>query len=176
MDTEKIKTLEQVVDAVTSKETTIDFDIYPQNRLQRWLQKKGWKPSKKKYVMRPIVSGNILRISRLLLSIEMDHDTLKKGFSIETFHQIARDHTETMIEVLAIGIHNQRSEPSVQLKEDIRWNLNASDMFRLLVVLLQQMNPTVFIQSIILMRGLNGLEKSGKKNEPNEVSPSIQER
>jgi hypothetical protein len=174
MEKETIKTLSDVVDAVTTKETTIEFDIHPRNKLHAWLQKKGRKPLKKKYVLRPITTGNLYRISRLLLSINIGPEQIKNGFSIETFHHAVVEHVDTMIRICAIGIHNSRTEPGAELLDEIRWNLSAPEVLQVAMIILQQMNPSVFMQSIILMRGLNILQSVETKKEPNEVSQLFQ--
>lgn len=176
MDTEKIKTLEAVSDALTSTETTIEFTVAPQHKLQRWLQKKGWLPSKKKYQMRPITLGNLIRISRLLLTINPDVEQLKKGKFLDISYHAVMNHSETIVKICAIAIKNAKADPGAALQSELRHNLTAKELMTILMIVLQQMDISAFMQSIILIRGLNVLESGEKKNEPNEVSPTIQER
>jgi hypothetical protein len=176
MEKENQKTLEDVVDAITTKETTIEIDIIARNRVYKWLQKRGWHPLKKKYVMRPLVIGNMYRISRLLVGINVNSDEAKKGLSLAIAHKMVVDHMDTMVEIVAIAIHNQRSLPGDQLKSELRDNLTAQDMMKLLLVMLHQSNLQAFIHSIISTAGLNVLDKNENPIDSNEVSPLIQER
>ncbi len=169
MESQTKKTLEQVVDATIQRALTIEITILPKNRLHAWLQRKRILPVKKTYEIRPIVLGNLLRISSLLLSI--DPKFLKGGNGLlDTGHQLASYHTDTLIQVLAIAIQNNRAEPSGSLMSLIKYNLSPREMHQLLGIVLEQMDLTNFITSIISIRGLNVLETSETLKE---VSPEI---
>lgn len=165
--------LQQAARIVTNDPVTFELDILPQNSLQAWLQKKGWSPAKKKYQIRPIVLGNLIRISRLLLTI--NPDILKQGKSLlDVAYQMVSDHGVTVAQILAIAVQNNQQEPNPKLVREINQNMTAKEMITLLALVLQQMDLTSFISSIISIRGLNVLDGNEKPNPENEVSPLTQ--
>lgn len=172
MEQETIHTLSKVADAVTDKEIHFEIIIHPQNRLHRWLQKKKYRPLKEKFTLKPLVVGNVYRISRLLLKI--DTDLLKGKNYLDIAHQLVTDHAMMMVEIVAIAIQNTRAEPSKKLMDLLKENLSAEEMAVLVKYVMKQMDLESFIVSIISMRGLNVLESGEKKKGPNEVSPMSQ--
>jgi len=168
------ETLANVADTVIDKAYTFEIIIVPQNKLHAWLQKRGLMPKKKVFSIRPIVAGNLFRISKLLLSI--NYDELKKTGTnaIDLFHRMVTDHSETLWTICAIAIQNNRQEPSKKLIRLIRDNLSSQEMFQLLAYVLDKMDSQNFLSSIILIRGLNVQESAEKKTELNEVSPLSQ--
>jgi len=169
------ETLANVADTVIEKDYRFEIIIVPQNKVHEWLQKRGLMPKKKAFSIRPIVAGNLYRISKLLLSI--NYDALQtpgtKRF-IDLFHRMVVDHSETLWTICAIAMQNNRQEPSPKLIKLIRDNLSSQEMFQLLAYVLDKMDSQNFISSIILIRGLNVQESAEKKIDLNEVSPSNQ--
>lgn len=173
MDKFSSDTLSNVADTVIEKAYTFEIIIVPQNKFHAWLQKVGMIPKKKVYSIRPIVAGNLYRISKLLLSIDYDVLKAKAGY-VDMFHRMVVNHSETLWEICAIAIQNNRSEPSAKLIRLIRDNLTSKEMFQLLAYVLDKMDSQNFISSIILIRGLNVQESAEKKTELKEVSPLMQ--
>jgi hypothetical protein len=170
MEKNKIETLTAAADTVTAKSVAFEITIRPKNMLHGWMQKKGWMVKKKEFSIQPIVLGNLLRISRLLLTI--DTDGLLGKITLDTLHKLISAHTDTVIQVLAIAIHNSRSDPSSSLIRLITDNITSEDAARLLRYVLSQMDLKNFMHSIISIRGLNVLESEENRKESSEVSPS----
>ncbi|MEO6610747.1 MAG: hypothetical protein ABIT05_01400 [Chitinophagaceae bacterium] len=173
MEKEVKQTLEQVADTVLENTVTFEIIILPQTPVHRWLQKVGWIPAKKNFVIKPIVLGSLLKISDLLLSIDLEQLQKGKGYLETSYHLVSR-HTDTMVRVIAIAIQNTRQEPSGSLMSLLRNNLSSKELMTLLSLVLKQMDLQNFIASIISIRGLNVLESAVTKNESSEVSPSQQ--
>ncbi|MBC7948653.1 MAG: hypothetical protein H7Y42_12270 [Chitinophagaceae bacterium] len=172
MDKLTKETLNAVPDAINQKSIKFEIDILTRNRFHAFLQKRGWAPTKRSYEIRPIVLGNLLRISKLLLTI--DPAEFSGGNFISTSHLLIANHTDTLAKIVAIGVQNSRNEPSEELVSTIRDNLTSGELIGLLNGVMKQMDLNSFIGSIILIKGLNVLESAEKKNEPKEVSPLTQ--
>lgn len=173
MDKFVTDTLTNVADAVTAKDYLFEITINPENWFHALMQKIGLSPKKKVCTIRPIVTGNLIRISKLLLTI--DKDALKDTTSfLDTSYRLMSDHGETLATVVAIAIQNDRHEPSQKLVDMIKNNLSMEEMFRLVAYVLDKMDHKNFLFTISSIRGLNVLENGEKKNGLSEVSPLIQ--
>ncbi len=157
MNTETIETLTRTAETITSKAEGFEITIVPQNRLHAWLMRKGWRPAKKQYELKPIVIGNLFRISKLLLTVDPGK-IFTGGNMLENSHRLVVEHTDTLIDILAIAIKNTQAEPDKGLKKLIRENLTAKEILTLLSMTLRQLDLQNFISSIISIRGLNVLE------------------
>lgn len=160
--------LHDVADTITGKPYQFEIIILPQNRFHKWLQRIGWMPTKKEFSITPIVFGNLVRISKLLLSI--DPGLIKGKNFLDISHHVVAAHADTIVTILAIAIQNNKYEPSSDLIKLIKYNLAAEEMYQLLAYVLDKMDLKNFISSIISIRGLNVLESG----EQNEVSPKSQ--
>lgn len=167
-ETATIQTLSKVADTITSKPASFEIIFIPQNKLHAWLIKKKILPGKKTFEIKPIVLGNLLRISKLLLTIQGSKGSDKS--LLDQAYNLVRDHTETVVEIIAIAIQNNKYEPAAKLKRQIAENLTPKEVLHLVSAVLQQLDLTNFISSIISIRGLNVLDSGEKK----EVSPASQ--
>jgi hypothetical protein len=165
--------LANVSDVATHKPAELEVDILPANRAHRLLQAWKFLPKKRLFIINPITYGNLVRISKLLLSIDMKVFDMTNPLE-SNYHAIAGN-AETIAKVVAIAIHNNRSEPPASLVQFIMFNFTSSEMVGTLVIVLKQMNVAGFMTSIISVRGLNVLE-SGivNANSANEMSPMDQ--
>lgn len=168
----KTDILGPVADTVTGKAIRFEVTIRPQNKWHAWLIKKGWRPKKKEFTIQPIVLGNLMQISRLLLTI--DTEALQGKITLEGLYKLISSHSDTVIRVLAIAIQGTRSDPESSLIRLITDNLTTEESMKLLRYLLTQMDLKNFTNSIISIRGLSALQNAGQRKEENEVSPMSQ--
>jgi hypothetical protein len=162
--------LKQVSDVATQKPIEMDVDIQPVNIVHRYLQRWKVMPTKRTFTIRPITYGNLIRISNLLLSIDMKVFDMKN--LLDSNYNAITKHAESVAKVVAIAIHNNRDEPPASVTRFVLFNFTSQEMMSTLNIVLQQMNVTGFMYSIISIRGLNVLE-SGTANASSvsEVSP-----
>lgn len=164
--------LNKVADVTTDKVVELVVDILPQNIIHKYLQK--WKvlPSKRQFNITGTTYGNLIRISKSLLSIDMKvYDGLKNP--LESNYLAIEQNAETIAKVVAIAIYNKRIEPPASLVNFILFNFSANEMVSTLAIVLKQMNVTGFMTSIISVRGLNVLESgiaSASNANKNEMS------
>jgi hypothetical protein len=170
MEKEQIQTMSLAADTVITRSISFEIIIVPKSKLHRWMQRNGLAPKKKQYIIAPIVLGNLVRISRLLLSI--DWEGLQEKNLLDKSYRMASQHMETLAAICAIAIANNRNEPSGWLMNTIRDNLSSREMMTLVSLVLRQMDLTSFIASIISMKGLNVLESEENMKPATGVSPS----
>lgn len=160
--------LEKATNTVLDESILLSVDIKPKNNTHRSLQRWGILPVKKIFAVRPIVYGNLVRISKLLLGI--DTAVLNSGSMIEGNYRLMGDYAKIIAKVIAIAIHNRKKEPSDSLIDFIYYNFSSKEGLQVLKIVQQQMGVTDFMTTIILARGLNVLENEPKTN--GRVSPT----
>lgn len=155
---DQIETLKKVSNAVTQKPVEITVDIDPQSRIHEKLQRLLPKhfPKQKVFKIHPVKMGTLLRISELILPIEKD--LFNGGSMIDANLQAIQKHAKTLCRVIALSIHNRKTEPSERLVNLIMEQFAPASLLQVLIVVLQQMDIKSFMSSIIFIRGLNLLE------------------
>lgn len=166
------ETLEKVSDAILEQPATITVDVIPQNGIQRKMQHWGITAKQRVYTIRPLTLGTLIRISRILLGINMalpDRDKI-----LEVNYETIDKHGEKLARIIALAIRNNRSEPDEKLEKFILQNFNCKEMFKVLSLVVSQMDLTNFMSSIISIKGMNVLaDRSASVTSANgkEVSP-----
>jgi hypothetical protein len=167
---DKKETLEQVADATIQQPITLEVDIKPNSRVHRFLQDRGILPKKRALVLHPIVLGNLMRISKILVSIDMTIFDMQN--LLESNYQAIMQHGEGMAKIVAIAVHNQKTEPPKSLEKFILYNFTAHEMLGVCGIVGKQMDISNFMSSIISMKGFNVLQSERKNAEKSiEVSP-----
>lgn len=123
-------------------------------------------PKSRKFQIKPLTLGNLVRISQILLEVEFN--TQAEDIWTESLKAI-RQHARRMVMVAAYAIHGKRSEPPVRLIKFLEDNLNAMELNQVLVIVISQMNITDFMTSIISIKGMSLLKK-GSTIAPGEPS------
>jgi hypothetical protein len=154
--------LNKVPGAILQEPTVIIVDVKPVNRMHKQLQK--WKilPSKRKFSIYPTVPGSLIKISKLLLTINFDPESIKGGVNkyFEAGYHHMADHAESLAKIIAIAIVNRKRDPSQQLIDFILYNFNSQDLIGTLTIVLSKMDVKSFMNSIILVRAMNLLKMS----------------
>lgn len=166
------KVLANAADTLTGKAVKFEMDLKPKTRLAAWLQQKKLSPAKAVYQISPATYGTLIRISKLLLDVEVKQ-TDSKGVA-DMAYRLAAEHGETMIRILAIAIQNTREEPSEKLVARLLDNVTPEEAVKLFGIVIGQMDLKNFISTIILTRGFNVLEKTEPGTGSGEVSPQSQ--
>lgn len=164
--------LKSVSDVATQKPVELEVDILPENIIHEYLQKWKLLPRKRQFTIQPITYGNLIRISKLLLGIDMKVFDMKNP--LESNYLAISQYAETIATVVATAIHNRKCEPPPSLTTFILFNFTSEEMLHTLGIVLKQMNVSGFMTSIISVRGLNVLESAvanATSANKNEVSP-----
>jgi hypothetical protein len=168
--------LAKVADVVLASSLKFEVDVKPKSWIHSKLQHYRLRKKKKVFEIHPITLGSLVRISKLLLSIDVTLSDLREKW-LETSYQAMSNHAETVATVVAIAIHNQKSEPSKAMVDFVLDNFSSKETMGVLSVVVKQMDIGSFMSSIISIKGMTVLEKDpavvkSAKNE--EVSPSSQ--
>lgn len=171
-----METLAKAVDALVSEPIKVEVDIHPQSLWEKSLQRLRILPKTKVFVIRPITLGNLARISKLLLSIDISPDQLRdQGISL--VYELMSEHSETVSRIVAVAIDNRKEGPSEKLVQFILHQFTAAEIMSVFSIVVKQMDMKSFMNTIISVRGVNVLEKksAGVPNaESSEVSPMDQ--
>lgn len=162
---ENKETLKQVADATIQQPITLDVDIKPRSRVHAFLQERGILPKKRALVITPIVLGNLMRISKILIDIDMTIYDVSN--LLESNYQAIHRYGESMARIIAIAVHNKESEPPASLVGFILNNFTASELLGVVNVVGKQMELSNFMSSIISMKGFSVLQSGAGS----EVSP-----
>lgn len=155
------ETLQNVSDAIIQEPVILDVDVKPQSRFFAFLQEKGLIPKVRTMVIHPITMGNLMRISKLLVDIDMNIFDFKN--LLESNYQAMAKYGDHVVNVVAIAVHNKKTNPPAELAEFIRYNFTSQELFTVLGLVARQMNVTGFMSSIISIKGMSLLEMSREK-------------
>lgn len=145
--------LKNVADASTDKPVIITVDIFPQNRLHRFLLENKLIKNKRTFELRCVKMGTLIKISRLLLTIDITFFNKEK--LLESNFIAADKYAETLAECVALAIHNRKSEVPRSLVSFILTNFSTAELCHVLMLVIKQMDVSNFMTSIISIRGVN---------------------
>ena len=111
--------------------------------------------------------GTLIRISKILHDIgEVENVENYIAEGIESLHK----HANKMINVIALALTDSKTKPTFMLKYYIKWNLTTVELFQLLHIVVKQMRITEYLQSIILVKGMNQMTKiQNKMKAPTDI-------
>lgn len=168
MEHKSSEVLSEAADSLLDKPIKLTVDIRPSGKIHAQLI--SWKicPAKKEFLIQPICLGSLIRISKLILSIDtkqIDFDNM-----LDSNYRFAASYAGIAAEVVAIAITGGRDEPPRRLVEFILTHFTPRELLATIAVILQQMGVQNFMHSIISLRGLSVLENARQQ----EVSPKVQ--
>lgn len=158
---EKKETLQQVSDVTLEQAVTITVDIHPQYKVTALLQRWGILPAKRVFTLKPIYLGTLIRISKLLLSVELKLPEKKQSSGpglLEANYNAICEHGYSLAEIVALALQNNRHGANPKLIAFIMDNFTSNEIMGVLTIVLKQMDLTSFMTSIISVRGLNVLD------------------
>ena len=177
----KVKELEKIVkpdkeikrDAIDSiLEKGVDFEITVTK--MNILHKLNLISVKRKFVIYPINMGTMLKISELLLDLDTDElaGVMKsEGKEVNILDLGAKniiENKDKLIKMIAYGITNSEKEPSKNLIKFLNENLTAKEGLRLMTLVVQQMDVSPFLASLVSIKGMNLLQTKKKEITPGE--------
>lgn len=145
--------LNNVADAVTDKPVRLTVDVFPQNRLHKFLLERGLVKNKRTFELRCVKMGTLIKISRLLLAIDISFFNKEK--LMESNFIAVDKYAEILAECVALAIHNRKSEVPRSLVLFILTNFSTAELCHVLMLVIKQMDVSNFMTSIISIRGVN---------------------
>lgn len=152
------QTLHKVADTILDKPITLTIDIKPQGQVHRIAQRLGISPKIETYNITGITLTNMIRVSDLLLDI--DAAPISDNQALEWAYRAVSRETKRMAEIIAIAIHNKRTEPPEALSQMILNNFTAGELRAVTDIILDRLDMPSFINSIASVRTMNILEEA----------------
>ena len=147
-------------DAINSiLEKGVDFTITIQRK--GILNKLHLAPTERKFVIYPIKMGALLKISEILLNLdteELSGAMKTEGKEVNIMDLGAKNIVENkdkLIMMIAYGITNCEKEPSKSLIKFLNDNLTAKEGLKLMTLVVQQMDVSPFLASLVSIKGMN---------------------
>lgn len=151
--------LENVANTVTDEPVELSIDVLPQGWLHRLMLKFEIIKKKRVFKLRQITMGNLIRISRLILSVDKIDFTDQEKILEKAMESMAKS-GDNISEIVAIAIYNQRASPPASLVKFVKSNFTASELKYVIAIVLKQMNVQDFIISIVSVKGAQILKTS----------------
>ena len=148
---------QDAIDSILEK--GVDFTITIQNK--NILHKLNLAPTERKFVIYPIKMGALLKISKILLDLDTDELTgamKNEGKEVNILDLGAKNIVENkdkLIMMIAYGITNCEKEPSKSLIRFLNENLTAKEGLKLMTLVIQQMDVSPFLASLVSIKGMN---------------------
>jgi len=139
-------------------ETGVDFKVSVAN--PNILHRLGIRSSEKTFVIKPLVLGTMLQIARELSSI--DSDDLDQQKLIAAGIKSLFEHNDVMVIIVALAIRNSPEPPPVHLVRFLNKNLTSEDLYRLMNLVVKQMNVNPFLHALASVGILNPFAKKTK--------------
>lgn len=175
MDLQTKETLENVSDATVHEPVVITVDVKPIHIFHHYLQQWGILPKKRVFTLHPITMGSLIRISKLLTTIDVSVYDMKN--ILDSNYRAIEQYGGTLAEIVAIALTNTKQQPGKNMVRFVMNNFTSKEMLHVLGLVLKQMDLTSFMSSIISVKGMNILESrtaaAGVVNL-NEMSPLMQ--
>lgn len=172
--TDTTSTIRNTIDSVLEK--GVDFTIKVQK--QNILHKLHILPTERQFVIYPLNMGTVLKISEILFDLNTDEldeplnnpDKEKdKQFNfLEAGVNQIIENKDKVIKIIAYGITNSKKEPSRQLINFLDNNLNAKEGLKLVTLIVQQMNVSPFLASLVSLKGMNLMKMKKRETTPGE--------
>lgn len=149
---------QDIVDTIL--EEGVDFAIsvsYP-----NLLHKLKILPMTKKFIIYPFRLGKLMRVAKILAEIdpeqlEMMRDKEEKS-SLQKWLHIIVDNKDRLVEVIALALSGRRTKPSNSLIKFLNNNLTSKELFKILILVIRQMDITSFLASMVSVAGLDLIE------------------
>jgi hypothetical protein len=161
---------QNAIDSILEK--GVDFTITIQNK--NILHKLNLSPTERKFIIYPIKMGALLKISKILLDLdteELSGVMKNEGREVNLLDLGAKNIVENkdkLILMIAYGITNCEKEPPKSLIRFLNENLTAKEGLKLMTLVVQQMDVSPFLASLVSIKGMNLLQTKEKETTPGE--------
>lgn len=112
------------------------------------------RPRVYKFVIYPIFLGTLEEISRIMVDMEFAEKVTKENFQ-ETGIETMAKHTSDLIEIVAIAINNNKGKPNKRISKILRQHVTPTELLALLTFVVNQMDVSNFMKSIISVKGMS---------------------
>jgi len=141
-------------------EEGVDFSVSVTN--PGFLHRIGLLKTKRTFVIKPIRLGTLVRISKILLSIDGEIETKESVLSASVKRMAA--HAEQFAEIAALAVTNDEKPPSRRQIRFLLHNLSVRELLTLIQLVIRQMDVSNFLLCIVSVKGMSLMsEATGTK-------------
>jgi hypothetical protein len=165
-----LQVLSATADTILDKAVRIDVDVLYPRWWERLFMNLRLLPAKRSFDIRPATLGTMIRISQVLLDIDVTgYKTLSSA--LEANYHVYQAHGVKLAQIIAIAITNKEQEPTSKLVRFITENVTARELMAVTSVVFKQLDTVNFMSTIISIKGgmslLNtgGIIASGQQSE-----------
>lgn len=115
-------------------------------------------PRSKTFLLKALYLGSFLKISRILEGVNLTRIELERT-NLELAVKYANLHMADYIKIVAIGLHNQKSEPPKSILRALEWHVNTQQLLEIVQAIVTAMDCTPFTSTIILTSGMSLLKE-----------------
>lgn len=142
-------------DALLERSVTVSIDV----DVKKWFRKKT---VKKIFNVKPLRLAQQKRIIGALSKVDADVFS-DENTLLKVYNKMMNEHYEDMVYCIGVLLtENARNEPSDELIDLIKTNVDNEALNALWAVMVKQINPAPFLNGIILMKGID-LQKMNPK-------------
>ncbi|MCK4447171.1 MAG: hypothetical protein KAW56_08815 [Candidatus Marinimicrobia bacterium] len=152
---------QDAIDSILEKGVDFTITITHKNILHKF----NLSPTERKFIIYPIKMGALLKISKILLDLDTEEliGVMKtEGKEVNILDLGAKNIVENkdkLIMMIAYGITNCEKEPPKSLIKFLNENLTAKEGLKLMTLVVQQMDVSPFLASLVSIKGMNLLAK-----------------
>jgi hypothetical protein len=128
----------------------------------------------RKFIVHPLCLGSLLRISKLLVSLE-DKPLDLSGNVLSVASNGIIQYSRIFAEISAIAVTNTDKEPSERLIQFFIDNLTPKELFQLLQLVIKQMEVSDFLLCIVSAKGLNLLKEKNAGAMEDQTTGALSE-
>ncbi|MEO7016273.1 MAG: hypothetical protein ABI067_06990 [Leifsonia sp.] len=170
MDTQKELTpgivLPKVADTLTERAVKLTIDVKPKNKLEAWLIKRGFKPSKRFFEIKPQRVANVYRIAGR--AVKLDTGKLfQTEDRIGSMMDVIARHGEDIFYIVACAIQNDHREPTDEMIEIVKNEFEMNDILKVMQIAVSNYNINAFLNTIALTVGVDALNTTKASPEVN---------
>ena len=118
------------------------------------LRRIGVKKKVYRFVLYPLYLGTLTKISRIMVDMEFAEKVTKENFQ-ETGIETMAKHTDDLIQIVSIAIHNKEGKPNKHISKILKRHTTPTELLALLTYVVNQMDVTNFMKSIISVKGMS---------------------
>lgn len=153
--------LQKSADTLLDRSVTFTVSVDPKSKLHRILQQLKIMPTQRVFEIQPLNFGTMIKISRVLLDIDVA--VFRQTNMLEAVYKVLDTHGDKIASIVAMAFVNRKRDPEPSLIEFVKENFTSKELLQALMIVLNQMDVTSFMSSIVSMRGLNLLQETSQK-------------
>lgn len=151
------------IDMTKEAPIVLRIPVIKQSLLYKLLIKLKAIKSYRDFAISALSLGTVSKISKLLLEIE-PVDTSTDAKLLQANYELLIEHKKTFATIIALAVVNRRKHPAKRLINFFLNNLSTNEIMQALQIVQKQMNLLAFMQTIVMLRGVNIMKSDPQKD------------